>query len=136
MSDYRHVDICTFSTIVTTYVPFLSCCEQPWRTGAIVGAVLGGLLSRWRLATSVRADELCQRAGETSRRRLVAHYYRPCAASHAGDRWRGAKRTTTETKVNSTAAEFAKFVRELPENDEDDVATAEEKVDKAGLGPN
>ena len=36
----------------------LSLCEHPWRSGAILGGIFFGLLSRWRLATSVRVDEL------------------------------------------------------------------------------
>src|SRR5258708_34060432 len=39
------VDICTFSSIVTTYVPFLNFCEHPCRTGALVAAALCGLVS-------------------------------------------------------------------------------------------
>ncbi len=51
-------DFCAYSAVVTQYVPFLSLCEHPWRSGAILGAVFGGLLSRWRLATFIRLDEM------------------------------------------------------------------------------
>ena len=51
-------DICKFSDILAGYVSAINFCEHPWRTGLLVGAILGGLLSRWRLATSVRVDEL------------------------------------------------------------------------------
>jgi len=52
------VDFCAYFSVVASYIPFLNLCEHPWRSGAILGAVLGGLLSRWRLATSIRLDEL------------------------------------------------------------------------------
>src|SRR5579863_5762133 len=45
-------DFCAYVGTATSYIPFLNLCEHPWRSGAIAGAVLGGLLSRWRLATS------------------------------------------------------------------------------------
>ncbi|MGD0908154.1 MAG: hypothetical protein ABSA96_11275, partial [Candidatus Acidiferrales bacterium] len=52
------VDFCKYSDLVTGHIPALSVCEHPWRSGAILGAILGGLISRWRLATSVRLEEL------------------------------------------------------------------------------
>jgi hypothetical protein len=51
-------DICRYSDLLTGYVSVINFCQHPWRTGALVGTVLGGLLSRWRLATSVRVEEL------------------------------------------------------------------------------
>ncbi len=51
-------DICRYSDLLTGYVSVINFCQHPWRTGALVGAILGGLLSRWRLATSVRVEEL------------------------------------------------------------------------------
>jgi hypothetical protein len=51
-------DICKYSDLFAGYVSAINFCQHPWRTGALVGAILGGLLSRWRLATSVRVDEL------------------------------------------------------------------------------
>ena len=51
-------DICKYSDLLTGYVSVINFCQHPWRTGALVGAVFGGLLSRWRLATSVRVKEL------------------------------------------------------------------------------
>jgi hypothetical protein len=51
-------DTCKYSDLVAGYVSAINFCQHPWRTGAIVGAILGGLLSRWRLATSVRVEEL------------------------------------------------------------------------------
>src|SRR6266699_2408835 len=40
------------------YVSVINFCQHPLGTGALVGAILGGLLSRWRLATSIRVEEL------------------------------------------------------------------------------
>jgi hypothetical protein len=51
-------DICQYSDLLAGYVSAINFCNHPWRTGALVGAILGGLLSRWRLATSVRVEEL------------------------------------------------------------------------------
>ncbi|PYT97333.1 MAG: hypothetical protein DMG38_19905 [Acidobacteria bacterium] len=51
-------DICQYSDFLAGYVSAIDFCNHPWRTGALVGAVLGGLLSRWRLATSIRAEQL------------------------------------------------------------------------------
>ena len=49
---------CQYSDLLAGYVRAISFCQHPWRTGALVGAVLGGLLSRCRLATSVDVEEL------------------------------------------------------------------------------
>lgn len=51
-------DICRYWDFLAGYVPVLDFCDHPWRTGLLVGAILGGLTSRWRLATSVRVEEL------------------------------------------------------------------------------
>jgi hypothetical protein len=51
-------DICKYSDLLTGYVSAINFCQHPWRTGAPIGAILGGLISRWRLATSVRVEEL------------------------------------------------------------------------------
>src|SRR5215469_8949167 len=51
-------DSCVYAGRLTGYISVINFCDHPWRTGALVGAILGGLLSRWRLATSVRVDEL------------------------------------------------------------------------------
>jgi hypothetical protein len=49
---------CQYSDLLAGYVSVINFCQHPWRTGALVGALLGGLLGRWRLATSVRVEEL------------------------------------------------------------------------------
>ena len=51
-------DICKYSDLLAGYISAINFCQHPWRTGALVGAILGGLLSRWRLATSIRIEEL------------------------------------------------------------------------------
>ena len=51
-------DICKYSDLLAGYVSAINFCQHPWRTGALVGAILGGLLSRWRMATSIRIEEL------------------------------------------------------------------------------
>jgi hypothetical protein len=52
------LDACKYSDLIASYVPVLNFCEHPWRSGAIAGAVFVGLLHRWRLATSIHAEEL------------------------------------------------------------------------------
>ena len=51
-------EICQYSDLLAGYVSAINFCSHPWRTGALVGAILGGLLSRWRLGTSIRVEEL------------------------------------------------------------------------------
>ncbi len=52
------LDVCQYLDVVARAVPLLNLCEHPWRSGAILGAISGGVLSRWRLATSIRFEEL------------------------------------------------------------------------------
>jgi hypothetical protein len=52
------LDVSGFSALIVRYIPFLDLSGHAWRSGLILGAVLGGLLSRWRLATSIRLDEM------------------------------------------------------------------------------
>ena len=51
-------DVCQYLDVVAHAVPLLNLCERPGLSGAILGAISGGLLSRWRLATSIRFEEL------------------------------------------------------------------------------
>lgn len=51
-------DICRYWDLLAGYVPAIDLCNHSWRTGLLVGAILGGLMSRWRLATSIRVEEL------------------------------------------------------------------------------
>ncbi|PYT82510.1 MAG: hypothetical protein DMG40_05760 [Acidobacteria bacterium] len=58
LAKHWFADICRYSDYLAGYVSAINFCQHPWRTGALVGAILGGLLSRWRLATSLRVEEL------------------------------------------------------------------------------
>lgn len=58
ISKHLFAATCQYSDLLAGYVPAISFCQHPWRTGALVGAILGGLLSRSRLATSVDVEEL------------------------------------------------------------------------------
>jgi hypothetical protein len=120
------LDIYGFTRVVTHYVPFLSFVEHPWRTGAVVGAVLGGLISRWRLATSVRADEM---VGVLEKLSSPPGGSLPDPAQRAMLVIAGEALSGPRLK-NSTAAEYEKFVRELPENEEDGMAVTAETTKK------
>lgn len=50
--------ICQYSGVLAGYVSAVDFCNHPWRTGVLVGAIFGGLLNRWRLASSIRVEEL------------------------------------------------------------------------------
>jgi hypothetical protein len=115
------LDVSAFSRIVTQYAPFLNFVEHPWRAGAVAGALLGGLISRWRLATSVRADELVAVLEKLS---SPPGGSLPDPAQRAMLVIAGEAQSGPRVKSNSTAAEYEKFVRELPENDEDGMAVA------------
>ncbi|HEX3376441.1 MAG TPA: hypothetical protein VHS29_06235 [Candidatus Acidoferrales bacterium] len=121
------LDIAAFSNIVASYVPFLSFYDHPWRTGAIAGAIFGGLLSRWRLATCVRADELVAVLEKLS---SPPGGTLPDPAQRAMLVIAGEAQSGPRSKTNSTAAEYEKFVRDLPENEDDDLGAILEKASK------
>jgi len=56
--EYLFQDVCKYFNAISSYLPLVDLCGHPWRSGAVVGAVFAGLLSRWRLATSIDFDEL------------------------------------------------------------------------------
>lgn len=56
--EYLFQDACKYFDAISSYVPLVDLCGHPWRSGAVLGAVFAGLLSRWRLATSIGFDEL------------------------------------------------------------------------------
>ncbi len=122
---FTSMDILALSGVVQSYVPFLSFCEHPWRTGAIAGAVFGGLISRWRLATSVRSNELVAVLEKLS---TPPGGSLPDPAQRAMLVIAGEAQSGPRRKINSSAAEFDKFVRELPENDQDEIAVGGEKT--------
>ncbi len=119
------LDISAFASVVSAYAPFFNFYEHPWRTGAIAGAVLGGLLSRWRLATTVRADEVVAVLEKLS---TPPGGSLPDPAQRAMLVIAGEALSGPRSKTNSTAAEYDKFVRELPENDPDELDMAAEKT--------
>jgi len=119
------LDICSISSAINSYVPFLNFCEHPWRTGAIAGAILGGLLSRWRLATTVRCDEL---VGVLEKLATPPGGSLPDPAQRAMLVIAGQAQSGARSKTNSTAADFSKFVRELQETGEEDMDAAQEKT--------
>src|SRR3989440_4821644 len=51
-------DTCKYSDLLAGYVSAINFCQHPWRTGALVGALLAGVFSSSRLATSMRVEEL------------------------------------------------------------------------------
>ena len=51
-------DTCLYTDHLAGYVSVINFCQHPLGTGALIGAILGGLLSRWRLATSISVEEL------------------------------------------------------------------------------
>ncbi|HTC63370.1 MAG TPA: hypothetical protein VK709_11050 [Candidatus Saccharimonadales bacterium] len=126
------LDISTFSSIVASYIPFLSFYDHPWRTGAIAGAIFGGLLSRWRLATCVRADELVAVLEKLS---SPPGGSLPDPAQRAMLVIAGEAQSGPRSKTNSTAAEYEKFVRELPENEADELGAVLEKASKQTSEP-
>ena len=50
--------LCQYSGALAGYISAFDFCNHPWRTGLLAGAILGGLMSRWRLATFIRVEEL------------------------------------------------------------------------------
>jgi len=118
------LDICSFSSAINAYVPFLSFCEHPWRTGALVGAVLGGLISRWRLATSVRCDEL---VGVLEKLATPPGGSLPDPAQRAMLVIAGQAQSGARSKTNSAAVDYSKFVRDLQEAGEQDMDAALDK---------
>ncbi len=122
------LDISAVSNLTNSVIPFLNFVEHPWRTGAIVGAIFGGLLSRWRLATSVRADEL---VGVLEKLSSPPGGSLPDPAQRAMLVIAGEAQSAPRLKMDAAAMEFDKFVRELPEHNEDDMFSAPDKTPKA-----
>jgi hypothetical protein len=58
MAKHWFADTCQYTDRLAGYVSAINFCQHPLRTGALVGAIFGGLLSRWRLATAIRVEEL------------------------------------------------------------------------------
>jgi hypothetical protein len=118
-------DFCTYSAVITRYVPILSLCEHPWRSGAILGAVIGGLLGRWRLSTYIRIEELIPALDRLS---APPGGTLPDPAQRAMLVMAGETQSRPRSKVNVASTQNDKFVDDVPDDDGDGgVAVAVEK---------
>ena len=119
------LDLCAYAGVVTSYAPFLNLCDHPWRSGAIVGAVFGGLLSRWRLATSIRLEELVAVLEGLS---APAGGSLPDPAQRAMLVIAGETRSRTRPKLNPTSAPMERIFRDTLDEGDGGVAVAVEKA--------
>ena len=119
------LDICEYTGLIDRYVPVLSLCEHPWRSGAILGAIFFGLLSRWRLATSVRVDELI---GVLDKLSAPAGGTLPDPAQRAMLVIAGERRSRPRLKTNPASAQNEGIFPDSPEGSEGGVAVAVEKA--------
>jgi hypothetical protein len=118
------LDICEYTGFIDRYVPMLSLCEHPWRSGAILGGIFFGLLSRWRLATSVRVDELI---GVLDKLSAPAGGTLPDPAQRAMLVIAGERRSRPRLKTNPASAQNEGIFPDSPEGSEGGVAVAVEK---------
>src|SRR5579864_1062189 len=119
------LDICEYTGLIDRYVPVLSLCEHPWRSGAILGAIFFGLLSRWRLATSVRVDELI---GVLEKLSAPAGSTLPDPAQRAMLVIAGERRSRPRPKMNAVSAQIEGNFPDSLEGSEGGVAVAVEKA--------
>lgn len=118
------VDFCAAASVVTSYLPFIDLCGHPWRSGALLGAVAGGLLSRWRLATSIRLEELVALLERLS---APAGGTLPDPAQRAMLVIAGETSGRARPKSNPVSAQIDRIFRETAEESEGGVAVAVEK---------
>jgi len=119
------LDFCAFSAFITSYVPVLNLCGHPWRSGAILGAVLGGLLSRWRLATWIRLDELVAMLDKLS---APAGGTLPDPAQRAMLVIAGEAQSRSRAKMNPVSAHMDRIFHDTPDDNDGGVAVAVEKA--------
>jgi len=117
-------DFCRYSDLLTSYVPVLNLCEHPWRSGAIIGAVFVGLLNRWRLATSIRVDELVALLEKLS---TPADGTLPDPAQRAMLVIAGEATSRPRPKPNALPAQIERIFPEMLDDDDGGVAVAVEK---------
>ena len=118
-------DFCAYLSAASSYVPFLNLCDHPWRSGAVIGAVLGGLMSRWRLATSIRLDEL---VGLLEKLSAPAGGTLPDPAQRAMLVLAGEARSKARPKINTASAQMERMFRDASDEGEGGVAIAVEKA--------
>ncbi len=119
------LEFCKYSSMVASYIPVLNLCEHPWSSGAILGAVFGGLLSRWRLATSIRLDELVSMLDKLS---APAGGTLPDPAQRAMLVIAGERRSRPRPKTNPVSAQMERIFQDAPDDDCGGVAVAVEKA--------
>src|ERR1700680_1352559 len=119
------LDFCAYSGFITNYVPVLNLCEHPWRSGAILGAVFGGLLSRWRLATSIQLDELIAMLDQLS---APAGGTLPDPAQRAMLVIAGEARSLPRTRINPASTHMDRIFQDTPDDSDGSVAVAVEKA--------
>jgi hypothetical protein len=119
------LDFCSYSALIARYLPVLNLCQHPWRSGAILGAVFGGLLSRWRLATSIRLDELVAMLDKLS---APAGGTLPDPAQRAMLVIAGEARSRSRAKTNPMSAHMEKIFHDTPDENDGGVAVAVEKA--------
>jgi hypothetical protein len=119
------LDFCAYAGVITSYIPFLNLCDHPWRSGAIVGAVAGGLLSRCRLATAIRLDELVSLLERLS---APAGGTLPDPAQRAMLVIAGETRNRARPKINTASAQMERMFRDASDEGEGGVAVAVEKA--------
>ncbi len=119
------VNFCGYSDLVASYVPVLNLCEHPWRSGAILGAVFMGLLSRWRLARSIRLDELVAVLEKLS---APAGGTLPDPAQRAMLVIAGEARSRPRSKMSPVSGQIDRIFEDTPDDNEGGVAVAVEKT--------
>lgn len=119
------LDFCSYSALIARYLPVLNLCGHPWRSGAILGAVFGGLLSRWRLATSIRLDELVAMLDKLS---APAGGTLPDPAQRAMLVVSGEARSRSRGKTNPSSIHTDRIFHDTPDENDGGVVVAVEKA--------
>ena len=119
------LDFCSYSAVIARYLPALNLCEHPWRSGAFLGAVFGGLLSRWRLATSIRLDELVAMLDKLS---APAGGTLPDPAQRAMLVIAGEARSRSRGKSNPGSTHTDRIFHDTPDENDGGVTVAVEKA--------
>jgi hypothetical protein len=119
------LDFCTYSRVIASYVPVINLCEHPWRSGAILGAIFGGLLSRWRLATTIRPDELVSLLEKMS---APAGGTLPDPAQRAMLVIAGESRNRPRPRTSPVSAQIDRIFQDAPDDEGGGVAVAVEKA--------